>query len=150
MISSRTSILRTSYRVMDISPPEHRGEGIQSMDFSSWFGDVFGFIFPFLERAPLIRAILGFILIFFLPGFAWTLVFFKGRQINVVERVVLSLGLSIAVVTLSILFMNVVAGIKINATNSVVIIIAIVIIPVVVYFLNKLLRRRLSKAGRQN
>ncbi|MBA7715272.1 hypothetical protein ES703_124313 [subsurface metagenome] len=56
---------------------------------------------PFLqifEGLPAIRAILGFILVFLLPGFAWTLVFFK--KINVIERIALSIGLSIALAAL--------------------------------------------------
>lgn len=101
--------------------------------------EVFDFVFPFLERLPVIRAILGFILVFFLPGFVWTLVFF--RQVNALERVALSFGLSIAVVTLSILALNMLFGIRITGFNSVLVIIAITIIPVVVYYLCRLIRR---------
>ena len=52
--------------------------------------------FAFFESVPVIRGIIGFILVLFIPGFAWTLVFFK--QLNVIERIALSFGLSIAVV----------------------------------------------------
>jgi len=101
--------------------------------------ELFGFVFPFLERLPIIRAFLGFIIIFFLPGFAWTLVFF--RRINFIERVVLSFGLSIAVVTLSILALNKLIGIRITGFSSLLIIIVITIIPLVFYSLNRLARR---------
>ena len=114
------------------------------MDWLSPIREVFGFIFPFLERLPIIRAILGFILVFFLPGFAWTLVFF--RQINVIERVTLSFVLSIVVVTLSLFFVNRLIGIKITGFNSVMVIIVVTILPLIAYYLNRLIRRRRGSA----
>jgi len=104
--------------------------------------EIFGFALPFAEGLSIIRAILGFIFVFFLPGFAWTLVFFRGKQINVIERIALSFGLSIAVVTISILSLNMLIGIKITGLNSVLIIMAVTLIPVVFYYLNRLIRRR--------
>ncbi len=114
------------------------------MDWISPLRELFGFVFPFLERLPIIRAILGFILVFFLPGFAWTLVFF--RQINVIERVTLSFGLSIVVVTLSLLLLNRLIGISITGFNSVLVIVGITILPVLVYYLNRLIKRRRGRA----
>ncbi|MBA7672268.1 hypothetical protein ES703_80443 [subsurface metagenome] len=104
-----------------------------------WLREIFGVV----EGLSVIRAIIGFILVFFLPGFAWTLVFFRGKQINVVERVALSFGLSIAVVTISIFALNLLVGVEITGFNSVLIIVAVTIIPVVAYYLSKLVRRRL-------
>lgn len=89
------------------------------MDWLSPVREFFGFVFPFLEDLTILRALLGFILVFFLPGFAWTLVFFQGRQINVIERVALSFGLSIAIVTLGILSLYRPVGIRISGFNSV-------------------------------
>ncbi len=104
-----------------------------------WLREIFGFV----EGLSVIRAIIGFILVFFLPGFAWTLVFFRGKQVNVVERVALSFGLSIAVVTISIFALNLLVGVEITGFNSVLIIIVVTVIPVVAYYLSKLVRRRL-------
>ncbi len=92
------------------------------------------------EGAPVIRAIFGIVLVFFLPGFAWTLVFF--RKINIIERIALSVGLSIALVTLSIIVLNVLVDIRINGANSLIIIIIITIIPLAIYYLRKYLARR--------
>ncbi len=92
-----------------------------------------------------IRGILGFILVFFLPGFAWTLVFF--RQIKVVERIALSFGLSIAVVTLSLLFLNMVFKIRLTTLNIVMIIIVITAVPLAIYYLNKLIRHSKAKGS---
>ena len=108
------------------------------MDWLSPIKQIFEFALPFLEKLPAIRAILGFILVFFLPGFAWTLVFFK--QVNIIERIALSFGLSIAVVTLSILVLNVLIGVRITGLNSLLIIIIITIIPVTFYYLKRFVK----------
>jgi len=112
------------------------------MDWLSPIKDLVDFIFPFLERLSVIRALLGFILIFFLPGFAWTLVFFKGKQINVIERIALSFGLSIASVTLSIFALNLLFGIRITGFNSAMVILTITTIPLILYYLNKYLGKQ--------
>ncbi len=109
------------------------------MDWLSPIRELSGFAFPLLEGLPVIRAILGFILVFFVTGFAWTFVFF--RQINLIERVALSLALSIVVVTLSLLIMNWLIGIRITGLNSVLVIIVVTILPVLAYFLKRLIRR---------
>ena len=92
------------------------------------------------EGVPIIRAIFGIVLVLFLPGFAWTLVFFK--KLTIIERIALSVGLSIALVTLSIIVLNVLVDIRINGVNSLIIIIIITIIPLAIYFLRKYLARR--------
>ena len=110
------------------------------MDFSQLFES----IIPFAERLPIIRAILGFILVFFVPGFAWTLVFFN--RVNIIERITLSFGLSIAAVTLSIIVLHVLFGMRINGANSLLTIIVITIIALAVYLLRRLIARQ-SKAS---
>jgi len=104
-------------------------------------------IFGFFEPVSVIRGILGFILVFFIPGFAWTLVFFK--QVNILERIALSFGLSIATVTLSILVLNKLIGIRITGLNSVLIILIITVVPIAVYYLNRLRRKRLRNSSNQ-
>jgi uncharacterized membrane protein len=115
------------------------------VDWLSPIRDLFGFVIPFLERLPVVRAILGFILVFFLPGFAWTLIFF--RQVSVLERIVFSFGLSIAIVTLSIVFANLVFGMGITGFNSVLVISVVTILPVAIYCLSRLVKRRKKKAA---
>ena len=110
------------------------------MDWLSPIKELFGFVFPILEQVPVLRAILGFVLVFFLPGFAWTFVFFK--QINVVERVTLSVGLSIALIVLSLMSLNVLFGMRINGLNAVLVIAAITILAVGVYYLKRLMIQR--------
>ena len=79
-------------------------------------------------------------LVGFLPGFAWTLVFFQ--KLHVLERFVLSIGLSIAIVTLSILVLHNILGIAVSGINSLIIIIIITIIPFALYYLRRYLRNR--------
>lgn len=96
-------------------------------------------ILPLFERFPFVRAILGFVLVFFLPGFAWTLIFFK--EIKVIERVALSFGLSIALVILSVFLANRAFGVRITGFNSFLVIVAITIVPVTIYGVSWLIRR---------
>ncbi|GAH47798.1 unnamed protein product [marine sediment metagenome] len=116
------------------------------MDWLFPIRQIFEFAFPFLERVPIIRALLGFIIVFFLPGFAWTLVFFK--QINLIERIALSFGLSIALVTLSILTLNILLGIRITGLNSLLIIIVVTVIPVAYYYLRRVIKSKFGKVNR--
>ncbi|MFC2004714.1 DUF1616 domain-containing protein [Chloroflexota bacterium] len=114
------------------------------MDWLSPIRELFGFALPVLAQVPIIRAIIGFVLVFFLPGFAWTLIFFK--QIKVIERIGLSFGLSIAIVTLSILFSNMLFGIRITGFNSLVVICVITVLPLVIFYINKNISRRRDHA----
>lgn len=95
----------------------------------------------FLNAVPVIRAIIGSIIVFLLPGFAWTLVLFN--KINNIERFALSVGLSIASVTVSVLVINLLFKVRITGTNALIIIAVITVIPLVVYFFKK--SRRKSK-----
>ena len=115
------------------------------MDWLSSIRDLFGLAIPFLDHLLVVRAILALIFVFFLPGFVWTLIFF--RQISVLERIVISVGLSIAVVTLSILFANLVFGMRITGFNSVLVIIVVTILPAVVNYLNRLVKKSKKKAA---
>jgi len=97
-------------------------------------------LLSFAEEIPVIRAILAVVLVFFLPGFAWTLVFF--RKVNIIERIAISIGLSIASVTLSILVLNVLFGMRITGLNALITIIVITIIPAGIYIFRRYLARR--------
>ena len=110
------------------------------MDWTSPLRQLFEFMLPFLDNVPGLRAAVGFAIVFFLPGFAWTLVFF--RRINTLERVALSFGLSIAMVTLSIFALNVVFGVNINGLNALIIIAALTAIPLAVFYVRKMTRQK--------
>ncbi len=99
-----------------------------------------------LDHVPVIRAILAVLLIFFIPGLAWSFVFFSGKQVNVLERVVLSIGLSIAIVTLSMFALNLALDVKVTGANAVVDIIVITILAAAFYFARKFINSRLHSA----
>ena len=101
------------------------------MDFLDMIRQALDFSLPLVEQVPFLRAFLGILLAFFLPGFAWTLVFF--RQLTVIERVVLSCGLSIALVTLVVCALNLLAGVSITGLNTLFTVVAITVIPVIPY-----------------
>jgi len=115
------------------------------MDFLSGIKGFFDFALPIIDKVPLIiRAIIGSLLVFFCPGFAWTLIFFK--ELQYIERLVLSFGLSIALVTLSILFTNIVLHIRITGLNSLLTIIVITVIPLSIYYASNYLYRKRPRA----
>jgi len=111
------------------------------MDFINMIKQALDFSLPFLEQVPFLRAFLGLLLVFFLPGFAWTLIFF--RQLTVIERAVLSFGLSIALVTLAVCALNLLLGVRISGLNTLLAIVVITVIPVIPYSI-----LRLRKAGK--
>ena len=65
----------------------------------------------------LLRIIFSSVFILFLPGLAWSFVFFKKGEIDVIERAALSFGLSIALVPLVVFWLNWLLKIKINIVN---------------------------------
>ena len=104
------------------------------------FGQLIDSVFGFFGSVPAIRAILGVLLVFFLPGFAWTYVLF--RRVNIIERLVLSIGLSIVLVTLSLIVLHVLFGMSITGNNALLTIIVITIIAVAVILLKRWRRRQ--------
>lgn len=81
-----------------------------------------------------IQAIIGLVLVLFLPGFVATYVIFpKEGEIDEIERFALSFGLSIAVVPLMVFALSVV-GIPINLINIVLEIIILITALVVIFF----------------
>lgn len=107
--------------------------------------ELLDFAVPFAERLPALRAVVGFIIVFFLPGFAWTFVFFS--KVSVIERIVLSLGLSIAIVTLGILVLHVLFGMKITGSTSLITIALIIILAIMTYFIKRYIIKRMKAAG---
>jgi uncharacterized membrane protein len=66
----------------------------------------------------LLRAILGLILLFFIPGFAFTwAIYTKMTDLSLVARIAISCVLSIAIVMLSSLFLDFALGIETTGLN---------------------------------
>ncbi len=99
--------------------------------------DVIGFGASCLDYVPGLRAIVAVVLICFIPGFAWSFVFFTSEQVNKLERFVLSIALSIAMVTLSMFALNLGFDVKVTGSNAVINIIVITLLAVAFYFTRK-------------
>ena len=80
------------------------------------------------------RIILGSAFVLFLPGYVWSFVFFKKEDIDIIERIALSFGLSIAIVPLIVFYLNWLFHIQINLINSS---ITILLISAIGYFFSK-------------
>ena len=106
------------------------------------FNELLDWVVPFAERLPVLRGIIGFIVVFFLPGFAWTFVFFS--KISVIERIVLSMGLSIAIVTLGVLALHFLFGMTITGINSLITIAIIIVAAVITYFIKRFITKRMK------
>lgn len=105
------------------------------MDFSQLLTD----LLPSSGGLLVVRAIAAALLIFLIPGFAWTLVFFQ--KIHVLERTVLSVGLSIALVSFGVIVLNVAFDVRINGLNTILIVIVITVIPLAIYLVRRLRAR---------
>jgi len=95
-----------------------------------------------------LQTIFGSIYVLFLPGFALSWAFFPQKnEIDWIERIALSFGLSIAVVPLVVFNLNYLFGVNINLQNITVVTIIIIIAGYLGYIerTKKLLRRYLKR-----
>jgi len=87
----------------------------------------------------ILRIFFGSVYILFFPGFILTFVFFKNKPqaIDWLERIILSIALSIAVVPLMVFIFNL-CGIAITATNVFIEILCLILLSLgIVYFNGK-------------
>ena len=78
-----------------------------------------------------LRLFFGGLFVLFVPGFAWSYVFFTKKNIDWIERVALSFGLSIALVPLCVFWLNFLLHVKITLLNTSLIVCGLTAIPVV-------------------
>ena len=76
-----------------------------------------------------LRAVFGSVLVLFVPGFVIVKLYFK--EIDIIERIALSFALSIAIVPLTVFYLNKL-GMRINTLNSFLSIIGIISVSFVV------------------
>lgn len=76
------------------------------------------------------RMIFGGLFVLFVPGFAWSFIFFPKRKIDWIERIALSFGLSIALVPLSVFWFNWLFHVGISLLNTSLIILGLTVIPI--------------------
>ena len=84
-----------------------------------------------------LRIFFGSVFVLFVPGFAWSYVFFARKNIDWIERVALSFGLSIALVPLTGFWLNWLFQIRITLLNISLIVCGLTAIPVVYILIRK-------------
>jgi uncharacterized membrane protein len=77
-----------------------------------------------------LRIFFGSVFILFVPGFAWSYVFFARKNIDWIERIALSFGLSIALVPLTVFWLNWLFHVKITLLNTSLVVCGLTAIPV--------------------
>ncbi len=82
-----------------------------------------------MKALRFLRILLGLAALAFIPGLAWSLVLFKRRKMGVLERITLSICLSVALVSIAVMFLNITLGVRINVANSLLIIAALTLLP---------------------
>jgi uncharacterized protein YggL (DUF469 family) len=98
-----------------------------------------------------IRVIFGLLSLFFIPGFAITLVYFpRLTEIRIVQRVIYSVGLSIIFVIVAVLFLVGVLGVDTTSRNMDLVIAVFLAIMLVIWLsevfsLNKTVRKKYSR-----
>lgn len=72
-----------------------------------------------LEIIEILGLVFAILFVLFIPGFAFSWVFFpKKGEIDWLERITISFGLSIGTITLMMFCLNLIFGVKINALNT--------------------------------
>jgi len=82
----------------------------------------------------IIQAVIGLPLVLFIPGYALSYAFFpKKKDLDLMERIALSFGLSFALIPLAVFFLNKFLKIPITVYSSFSIVVAITLIGIIVW-----------------
>ena len=76
-----------------------------------------------------LRIFFSAIFLLFLPGFVWSFVFFTKRETDWIERIAISFGLSIAIVPLTLFWLNWIFDVRITLLNTSLIVCALIVVP---------------------
>ena len=90
-----------------------------------------------MTAGEIVRLIFGSIFIVFIPGLVWSYVFFLRKNIDWIERLALAFGLSIALVPLSIFWLNWLFDMKITLLNTSLTVCGLVVIAAVLILARK-------------
>jgi uncharacterized membrane protein len=86
-----------------------------------------------VDVVEIIRIIFVSLFVLFQPGFAWSFVYFAKEEIDWIERIALSFGLSIAFVPLAVFWLHYFLGVKINLLNVSIVILTLTGAAIVAY-----------------
>ena len=90
-----------------------------------------------MTAGEIVRLIFGGIFILFIPGLAWSYVFFLRKNIDWIERIALAFGLSIALVPLSVFWLNWLFDMKVTLLNTSLTVAGLVIIAAALIFVRR-------------
>jgi len=91
-----------------------------------------------MDLMLLFQSIGGTLFTLFIPGFSWSFLFFERGKISVVERIALSFVLSIALIPLTIFWINIIFQLSFTLVNSFMVALALTLIPILlIYIKNK-------------
>lgn len=87
------------------------------------------------ETYEIARIVLGLAFVLFVPGFVWSYVFFSRGEIDLIERIALSFGLSIVLIPLTVFWLNWLLHIPINLVNVTIVVAVLTVIPIIHFYL---------------
>jgi len=82
-----------------------------------------------MDILEVLRLFFGGIFILFVPGFAWSFVFFKKKGFDWIERLAISIGLSIALVPLTVFWLNFLFHVKVTLVNTCLVVCGVTAVP---------------------
>lgn len=89
-----------------------------------------------MDILAIFRIIFGSLYVLVIPGGVLTFIFFEKKEIDWLERIILSVALSVAVVPLTVFLLNLI-GIKITTFNVIIEILWIIIFSLIWIFFRK-------------
>ena len=93
-------------------------------------GTISLYFFSSLGILEILRIVYGSIFVLFLPGYVITFLFFTKDEIDILEKIALSFGLSIAIVPLATFYLNFLFSVKINVINVSITILGIILLSI--------------------
>lgn len=84
-----------------------------------------------------LRILFGTIFVLFLPGLCWSFVFFSLDEIDWIERIALSFGLSVALVPLAVFWLSWLFAVRINTMNVSLTVVGLLVLAGALYLLKK-------------
>lgn len=100
-----------------------------------------------LAAAGVVWGLVSLALLFLLPGYCLSKVFFPRGETSRIERIALSLGLSVTAVPATVLALNYLLNIKITAESVMASILLIVLPSIVIYIVELLVLKRMQELG---
>ncbi len=100
-----------------------------------------------LDLSGVLFLAIGIVVPFFLPGFAWSFAILGNRNVWSLERVVVSIGLSITIVPLTLLLLNLLFGVGVTLLSVSIVIAVLIALAGAAKLIRTRLRQRPGRRG---